>query len=80
MKRSEHYGELQRLIDELFSSRQTITTMELVLNAEIRDLNVDLLEICNIVPPGTYDRQSLCDQINSAIAGHGWGGIYGTVN
>ena len=26
-----------------------------------------------------YDRQSLCDQLNSALAAHGWGAIYGTV-
>ena len=26
-----------------------------------------------------YDRQSLCDQLNSALAAHGWGAVYGTV-
>ena len=80
MKKSEHYGELQNLIDELFESRNTLTSMELLVNAEIRDLHPDLIEICQIVPPGTYSRQTLCDQINSAIAGHGWGGVYGTVD
>ena len=80
MKKSEHYGELQNLIDELFKSRNTLTSMELLVNAEIRDLHPDLIEICQIVPPGTYSRQALCDQMNSAIAGHGGGGIYGTVD
>lgn len=80
MKKSEHYGELQDLIDELFESRNTLTSMELLVNAEIRDLHPDLIEICQIVPPGTYSRQALCDQMNSAIAGHGWGGVYGTVD
>ncbi len=80
MKKSEHYGELQNLIDELFESRNTLTSMELLVNAEIRDLHPDLIEICQIVPPGTYSRQALCDQMNSAIAGHGWGGVYGTVD
>jgi len=80
MKKSEHYGELQNLIDELFESRNTLTSMELLVNAEIRDLHPDLIEICQIVPPGTYSRQALCDQMNSAIAGHGWGSVYGTVD
>lgn len=80
MKKSEHYGELQDLIDELFESRNTLTSMELLVNAEIRDLHPDLIVICQIVPPGTYSRQALCDQMNSAIAGHGWGSVYGTVD
>ena len=78
-KRSEHYGELQTLIDDLFATRKALTSTELVLNAEILDLHPHLLEICRIVPYGTYDRQTLCDQINSAITAHGWGGVYGTV-
>ena len=79
MKRSEHYGELQELIDDLFSSAQTVSSLDLVIAAEIRDLHPDLLEICQIVPPGTYIRATLCDQMNSAITAHGWGGVYGTV-
>ena len=37
------------------------------------------MEIVNLLPPGYYDRQSLCDQLNSALAAHGWGAVYGTV-
>ncbi len=37
------------------------------------------MEIVNLVPPGTYDRTRLCDQVNSALAAHGWGATYGTV-
>ncbi len=80
MKRSEHYGALQALVDELFRNRKTVTSMELVLHAEIYDLHPDLIEICTLVPPGTYSRQALCDQMNSSITGHGWGGVYGTVD
>ncbi len=79
-KRSEHFGELQTLVEDLFATRKTLSSTELVLNAEILDLPQDLLEICKIVPYGTYDRQTLCDQINSAITAHGWGGVYGTVD
>ena len=49
------------------------------LQAEILDLAPDLMEIVNLLPPGYYDRQSLCDQLNSALAAHGWGAVYGTV-
>ena len=79
MRKSEHYGELQALIDDLFSRSSSITTMELVLHAQILDLHPDLLEICKLVPPGEYDRLGLCDQMNSSITAHGWGGRYGTV-
>ncbi|MGI6217221.1 MAG: hypothetical protein ACOYIK_06365 [Coriobacteriales bacterium] len=79
MERSKHYGELQKLIDELYSKKKLIDVNELTLYAQILDLHPDLQEICNLVPYGIYDRQSLCDQMNSAITGHGWGGVYGTV-
>lgn len=79
MFQAEEYGDLQRLIDGLFIGRQTIDRLDLIVQAEILDLSPDLIEIVNLVPPGTYDRQHLCDQINSALAAHGWGATYGTV-
>lgn len=80
MRKSEHYGELQKLVDELFKTRKMLSSMDLVIYAEIMDLPDDLLEICNLVPAGTYSRQELCDQMNSSITAHGWGGVYGTVD
>ena len=59
--------------------RTSIERLDIVVQAEILDLSADLLEIVNLLPPGTYDRQRLCDQINSALAAHGWGSAYGTV-
>ena len=47
--------------------------------AEAADLPDDLAEIVNLLPPGSYTRQRLCDQLNSAIGGHAWGQVYGTV-
>jgi hypothetical protein len=79
MFQAEEYGDLQRLIDGLFIGRQTIDRLDLIVQAEILDLSPDLIEIVNLVPPGTYDRPRLCDQINSALAAHGWGATYGTV-
>lgn len=76
---AEEFGDLQRLVDGLFTGRTTVDRLDLIVQAEILDLVPDLQEIVNLVPPGTYDRQRLCDQINSALAAHGWGATYGTV-
>lgn len=76
---AEEFGELQRLVDGMFTGRQVIDRLDLVVQAEILDLTPDLMEIVTLLPPGTYDRQRLCDQLNSALAAHGWGGTYGTV-
>lgn len=66
-------------VDGLFYDRHAIDRLDLIVQAEILDLAPDLMEIVNLLPPGYYDRQSLCDQLNSALAAHGWGAIYGTV-
>ena len=79
MDRHEDFMELQGLIDELFAESEFVSSMRLLLLAEMRDLPEDLIEICRIVPHGTYSRQRLCDQMNSALTGHGWGRVYGTV-
>ncbi|MDO4596192.1 MAG: hypothetical protein Q4B30_04370 [Coriobacteriaceae bacterium] len=76
---AEEFGDLQRLIDGMFSGRTTIDRLDLVVQAEIVDLADDLMEIVQLLPPGTYDRRRLCDQINSALSAHGWGAVYGTV-
>ncbi len=77
--RAEEFGDLQRLVDGLFYDRTMVERLDLVVQAEILDLTPDLMEIVNLLPPGTYDRQRLCDQINSALAAHGWAATYGTV-
>ena len=76
---AEEFGDLQRLVDGMFVGRETIDRLDLVVQAEILDLADDLMEIVGLLPPGTYDRQRLCDQLNSALAAHGWGSTYGTV-
>ena len=76
---AEEFGDLQRLVDGLFYDRHAIDRLDLIVQAEILDLAPDLMEIVNLLPPGYYDRQSLCDQLNSALAAHGWGAVYGTV-
>ncbi len=76
---AESFGELQRLVDGAFRGRDAVDRIDLVMQAELLDLERDLLEIVNLLPPGVYERQRLCDQLNSALAAHGWGALYGTV-
>ena len=77
--RSPHYGALQEVIDSLFDDEERVRRLDVVMAAEASDLPEDLLEIVNLLPPGTFTRQRLCDQLNSSIAGHAWGQVYGTV-
>ena len=79
MERSEDYGIMQRLVDALFAEAETVRRLDVVLLADAYDLPLDLIEIVNLLPSGDYSRRSLCDQLNSAIAGHAWGQVYGTV-
>ena len=78
-KRSEHYGQLQRVIDSVFvDGRKFVRRLDVIVAAESFDLPDDLNEIISLLPPSTYTRQRLCDQLNSAIGGHAWGQVYGT--
>ena len=76
---ADEYGELQRLVDSLYSNKHEIDRLDLVVQAEILDLPADLMEIVTLLPPGIYERSRLCDQLNSYLAAHGWGSLYGTV-
>lgn len=71
---------LQRFVDSLFRESRTVSRLDAVLRAEALDLPADLVGIVELLPPGRYGRQRLCDQLNSAITGHGWGRIWGTVD
>lgn len=76
---SEEHGTLQRLVDVLFRQKKTVSRLDVLIMAETFDITGDLLEIVTLLPPGTYHRHKLCDQINSSLSGHGWGLYYGTV-
>lgn len=89
IERSEFYGALQRIVDALFEDEEPwmpvfltskVRRLDVVIMAEAADLPDDLMRIVNLLPPGEYTRQALCDQINSAITGHAWGQVYGTVS
>ena len=79
---SPSFGALQSVVDELFEDKPrgfTVRRLDVVVTAESSDLPADLLEIVNLLPPGDFTRQRLCDQLNSSIGGHAWGQVYGTV-
>ena len=80
--RSSHYGALQDIVDSLYADlgpKDAVRRLEVGGAAEAADMPCDLTEIINLLPPGSYTRQRLCDQLNSAIGGHAWGQVYGTV-
>ena len=80
--RSSHYGALQDIVDSLYADlgpKDAVRRLEVVVAAGAADMPCDLMEIINLLPPGSYTRQRLCDQLNSAIGGHAWGQVYGTV-
>ena len=79
-RRSEHYGQLQRVVDSVFADgRKFVRRLDVVVAAESFDLPDVLDEIIAWLPPGTFTRQRLGAQLTSAIGGHAWGQVYGTV-
>lgn len=79
---SESFGALQAVVDDLFEDKPRtfeVRRLDVIVTAESGDLPDDLQEIVSLLPPGSYTRERLCDQLNSAIGGHAWGQVYGTV-
>jgi hypothetical protein len=70
---------LQRLVDALFQGTKRVARLDVILRAEAMDLPADLLGLVELLPPGIYTQQALCDQLNSALKGHGWTGRFATV-
>ena len=70
---------LARFMDHLFRDAPRVQRLDVLLRAQTYDLPEILLDIVNNLPPGTYTRQRLADQLNSAIVGHGLSRRYGTV-
>ena len=73
------YGELQGLV-ALFAHATRADSLQLITQAEICDVDAGVLEVVNLLPPGSYTRTQMADQLNSIITAHGWGSTYGTVS
>ncbi|PKQ20094.1 MAG: hypothetical protein CVT66_06935 [Actinobacteria bacterium HGW-Actinobacteria-6] len=80
MPSTDDHETLQRLIDTLFADKTGVRRLEFIVRAELADLASEVLDIVTLLPPGTYERDRLCDQLNSAITAHGWGRSLGTVH
>ena len=79
---SPAYGALQAIVDDLYEDMPRdyeVRRLDVIIAAESGDLPPDLREVASLLPPGKYTRARLCDQLNSAIVGHAWGQVYGTV-
>lgn len=76
---SDEFGELQRFVDSLYAFSKMVDNLDVQVRAETFDLDGDLLEIVGMLPPGAYERARLADQLNSALAAHGWTQRFGTV-
>lgn len=79
LEHNPDYGMLQRVVDTLFKTEEWVSRLDAIVAGESADLPSDLMEIIELLPPGYYNRITLCDQLNSAINGHAWGMVYGTV-
>ena len=79
LERSEDFGLLQELVDALYADTEFVSRLQVITLANASEFPEDLIEIVKLLPPGEYFRQDLCDQLNSAISGHAWVQVYGTV-
>ena len=53
---SEDYGELQRLVDDLYrqSASGSVKRVDVIIRAEVNDLPEDLMEVVNLLPSGSW--------------------------
>ena len=92
IERDPNYGVLQEIVDDLYREDDApyleqideniafkVAKLDIVLAGEAADIPEELLRIIRMLPPGEYTRGRLCKQLNSAITGHAWGQVYGTV-
>lgn len=70
--------QIRRWLDALFRETPAVTRLDALLRAETFDLPAEAMDIVSNLPPGRYDRQRLCDQLNSAIVGRGLSKSLGT--
>lgn len=79
VKRSDDYGIMQKIVDDLYRDNKFSTRLDAIILAESYDAPADIHELVAMLPPGKLLRTQLCTSLNSAITGHGWGFFYGTV-
>lgn len=93
IEKSQFFGALQSVVDDLYAADEApymeivdesqafkVSRMDVIQAAEQADLPEDLIDVVNLLPPGDYTRHRLTTQLNSAITGHAWGQVYGTLS
>ncbi len=70
---------LLRMLDALYRDRRSVRRLEVLNTAETMSLPSDVLALFDLLPPGTFTRRRLVDQLNSIIVGHGLGRSLGTL-
>lgn len=75
----EDAGVLQDLLDATFRNRKHATARDLSRQADIMDIDGDVLEVVDLMPPGSYTKSRMADQLNSIVTAHGWEQRLGTV-
>lgn len=70
---------LQHLIDKLFEKQTHVSRLDALIQAEAFDFDEELLSLIELLPPITYTRQQIADQLNSVLTAHGWNQRFGTV-
>lgn len=76
----DDHESIQHLVDTLFRGRARVSRLDAIMQAQALDLDEDILSIVELLPPVSYTRDRLADQINSALVGHGWNKRFGTVD
>ncbi len=65
-------NDLQMIVDALFRDAARVSRLDCVTMADAFDAGEREREVIEGLPPGTYNRAALVDQLNSTIAAHGW--------
>lgn len=65
---SDELQALQRCIDQLYENRKHVERLDLIVLCEVRDLHRELMEIVHLLPPGSYTKPRLLDELNSYLS------------
>jgi hypothetical protein len=68
-----------RMFDMLYRDRRVVRRVDILSMAEVMSLPPEVLSLFTLLPPGSFTRRSLSDQLNSVIVGHGLSRSLGTV-
>ena len=74
----DSHETVTRMLDHLFRDATSVSRFRVLQHAEVMSLPEYVLALFHLLPPGSFTRRALVDQLNSAIVGHGLGRTLGT--